>query len=255
MTIPVIGLSLFFLMQTGTGSIEGTVVSGTTHQPISGAQVTAMKRLAPTGPGGLPLTGGFVAGVTDGRPPSQIPTAISDSNGRFVFQGLDAGSYVLRAGADGYSRQQIGPNPPGQTGMTTSVTINEGQRLTGVTFQLTPAGNVSGRVTGSNGQPLANIEVALLRLTYDADGKRLLPGTTALTDDRGEYRIFWAPPGRYYLSAGSPSRPMPGRASGLFGQPGMNKYPRTFYPGTTDPSSAVVIDLLRPQKSPVWISG
>jgi hypothetical protein len=126
--------------------------------------------------------------------------------------------------------------------MSTSITLNEGQNIKGVTFSLLPAGNVSGRITGSNGQPLANVEVALLRSMYDTDGKRFVQSATGLTDDRGEYRLFWVSPGRYYVSAGSPSRPMPGR-NVLLGQPGTNKFPRTFYPATTDPAAAALIDV------------
>jgi hypothetical protein len=239
---PLVGFFLWFFIQAGAGSIEGVVTSATTLEPIAGAQVTATKMPPPLDSGARPLTGGItVGGVLEQGIRPQPLSVTSDSNGRFLLQGLAAGTYLLRVAADGYARQQFAPQAAGQIAMSTSIILNEGQNIKDVTFSLLPAGNVSGRITGANGQPLANIEVALLRSMYDADGKRFVPTATGLTDDRGEYRLFWVPPGRYYLSAGSPSRPTPGRMAFL--APGMNRFPRTFYPDTTDPSAALVIDV------------
>src|SRR5438094_435244 len=63
----------------------------------------------------------------------------------------------------------------------------------------------------------------------------------AQTNDRGEYRLFWITPGRYYLSAASTNRPVPGVP---FNPGGFtNKYPRTFYPSSSDVASAVPIEV------------
>src|SRR4029450_8408734 len=51
------------------------------------------------------------------------------------------------------------------------------------------------------GKPLVNVSVRALKYSYD-DGRRLLKIiTTDTTDDRGEFRLFWLPPGQYYVSA------------------------------------------------------
>src|SRR5437016_2315535 len=86
------------------------------------------------------------------------------------------------------------------------------------------------------------MEVTLLRNAYDPDGrKRLQQMSAAQTNDLGEYRLFWVTPGRYYLSVAPSTRPLPGVP--FF--PGMstNKYPRTFYPGTTDASAALLVEI------------
>jgi hypothetical protein len=110
-------------------------------------------------------------------------------------------------------------------------------------LHLTPGGTISGRVTGGNGEALVGMDVQLVRSTYQIDGRRnLLPlGSAQQTNDRGEYRLFWMPPGKYYLSV-SPS-PFP-RAGGL-GLPSSpnNKYPRTYYPGSKDITAATEIDV------------
>jgi hypothetical protein len=65
-------------------------------------------------------------------------------------------------------------------------------------------GAISGRVRNRLDQPLGNVEVQALRATYP-DGRRVLTSVqSAFSDDRGEFRLFWLPPGRYYLSARHP---------------------------------------------------
>src|SRR5206468_12690994 len=67
---------------------------------------------------------------------------------------------------------------------------------------------------------------------------------SAQTNDRGEYRLFWVTPGQYYLSVNPSSRPMGGGGFGpIMPSAANNKYPRTFYPGTTDISGATEIEI------------
>src|SRR5437763_10663641 len=216
MTLPVIAASVFLLLQTAKGSIEGVVVNSMTNKPIPGAQVNAtrMPAVATGGPAGTITTGvvGGVIGVAEaGRvitaqgplnPPVQIPPVTTDTNGHFVFADLEPGRYLLRAAAEGYARQEYSTRPGDQNGMTAQVELSAGQTSKETILHLIPGGTVSGRVTGSNGEPLVNIEVSLLRSTYDGDGRKTLQQSgAAQTNDRGEYRLFWVTPGRYYLSA------------------------------------------------------
>ncbi|PYS02073.1 MAG: hypothetical protein DMG16_10580 [Acidobacteria bacterium] len=245
---------LFFLLQSSKGSIEGAVVNSATNKPIAGAQVQATRM-----PGGMGTTGtvatALVGGVITAAPPAgtivrqgegaapvQIPPATTDANGHFVFSDLEPGTYFLRAFADGYARQEFNPRPGGTNSMTVQVTLAAGTVLKDTVFRLVPGGTVSGRVTGSGGAPLVNLEVTVLRNGYDPDGrKRLQQVGAAQTNDLGEYRLFWITPGRYYLSVAPSNRPMPGIA--FFPGTSSNKYPRTFYPGVSDVSAAVLVDI------------
>jgi hypothetical protein len=66
---------------------------------------------------------------------------------------------------------------------------------------MTAFGAISGRVYDSAGEPLVNVPVQALKYAY-ADGQRTLTVVkTDETDDRGEYRLFWLPPGQYYINA------------------------------------------------------
>jgi hypothetical protein len=86
--------------------------------------------------------------------------------------------------------------------------------------------------------------VSLLKAGYDWNGNRtLMPVATSITDDRGEYRLFWVSPGRYYLSAGAPDIPV------MFFNRGINmvqgrSYLRTYYPGTLESARATILEIL-----------
>jgi len=189
----VIATSALLLLQTAKGSIEGVVINNTTNQPIAGAQVTATRigTPPPQQPAGAQVPSGIVGGVTggviaggtgvmivgpNGAPvqPVQIAPARTSTSGQFSFRDLEPGTYLLRASADGYAQQEYNPRPGAQNGMSASINLAPDQTARGTVFRLTPGGTVSGRVTGSSGEPLVNIEVSLLRSTYDPDGRKTL---------------------------------------------------------------------------------
>src|SRR5262245_59109583 len=147
MTVTAITASVLFLLQVAKGSIEGSVFSSATNKPIPGAQVSATGLPnAPTiPPGGGVVTGrvvgvvaggvvGGVIGATGARvvespaqlqvvAPTQIQPAAADKDGHFVFQDLEAGTYLLRAAADGYAQQEFNVRPGAQGGKTTQVNL------------------------------------------------------------------------------------------------------------------------------------
>ena len=261
MTITVIATSVF-LLQAGTGLIDGIVLNTVTNKPVSGAQVTAIRMATPPpqptgaqvpsaivgGPAGGVIGATSARGVIvvapNGVPvqPAQIPPARTDANGRFSFRDLEPGTYLLRASAEGYAQQEYNARPGGASGMSTQVTLPAGQAVKDVIFRMVPGGTLSGRVTGPTGEPLVNIEVSLLRSAYDPDGRRTFQQSgMASTNDRGEYRLFWITPALYYLSAASSNRPIPGVP---FNPATIsNRYPRTFYPAMTDIETATPIDV------------
>src|SRR5262249_46064875 len=211
MTVTVIATSVFLLLQAGKGAIEGVVIDNITNKPISGAQVTATRiPTPPPQPAGTQVPSGIVGGVTgvvtggviaggrvtigpNGVPvqPVQIAPARTNASGQFSFRDLEPGTYLLRASAEGYAQQEYNPRPGAQSAMSASINLTADQTARSTMFRLTPGGTVSGRVTGTSGEPLVNIEVSLLRSTYDPDGRKTLQQrATGQTNDRGEYRIF-----------------------------------------------------------------
>ncbi len=72
--------------------------------------------------------------------------------------------------------------------------------MRGLQLVLTPTGSIAGRVYDRDG-PVGKLQVQALRPIY-RDGHRALTIVQSVqTDDRGEYRLFWLPPGRYYVTA------------------------------------------------------
>src|SRR5207249_812860 len=199
-------------------SIAGIVVRAGTNEPIPRVRITIFRSDVPA---------------------DRIPAVTTDDQGRFLFKDLSAGTYSLAAQRNGFARQQYGERGPGR-GLT-PVTVVAGQALKDIVFRLVPPAAVSGRVTDTTGEPLLGVHIQILRASYDADGKRTLagvviPGIVEIrTDDRGEYRAYMLPPGRYYIRA-TPDLSFRGETSEL-------GYVATYYPNTPDSSSAAPIEL------------
>jgi hypothetical protein len=89
--------------------------------------------------------------------------------------------------------------------------------------------------------------VQLLRASYNASGQRTVQTAGGdRTNDRGEYRVYWVTPGRYYVavSGAAPGRsvPAPGNV-GSVNEIVERRYPTSYYPGTTDLAKASVVDV------------
>lgn len=252
-------------------TVSGVVLRSTNGDPIARATVT-LTRVQPQG-------GGPRGGGPQGQPGQrgqaqqqqpQTFTATTDNVGKFQFIEVDEGSYRIIAARNGFARQEYGQRSFNRPG--TVMNIRAGQQVTDVSFRLTPASTISGRVLDSAGEPLPGITVQVLRSTYDATGKRTLqPAGSARTNDLGEYRIYWINPGRYFVSANAARSTLDlitagasqaaaqaqnqaqaqqaAQAAAIFGgganpnevaDPGFGL---TYYPGAADSSRAVGIDL------------
>ena len=172
-------------------SIEGVVIKLGSGEPLADAkvQLDLVDRLERRSGPMQPPT-----------PPENFHrTARSDRNGRFVFQNVVPGDYRLIATRDGgYVPAEYGQRSP--TGQGINFEIAAGQKMTGIQLAMSPTGSISGRVYDRDGEPLGKAHVMALRSVYK-NGERTLTIVQSIeTDDRGEYRLFWLAPGRYYVS-------------------------------------------------------
>lgn len=62
-------------------------------------------------------------------------------------------------------------------------------------------GSVSGRVFDSNGKPMDNSVVGILRIVYTRGRRSVAVVDTRSSDARGGYRFYPVPPGEYYVGA------------------------------------------------------
>jgi beta-lactamase regulating signal transducer with metallopeptidase domain len=246
-----------------TGTIQGVVTRDGSSDPIPHAAVTVVGRK--TNPAALqdllkyfegrgvtlspPANGDgdarFVQGVVDAAATRGVSTvdpevqsalmrysfatserfsAISDSAGRFKIDNLPAGQYSINGSRADYF-----------DGKDRTTIVAPG-RASDVAVSMVTGGVISGRIVYEN-RSVANAEVYAYSTTYQNGYPILRPVTQDTTDDRGEFRLFWLPPGEYFIAAipKAIAGAKPGTAA-LLTRP--NKPGRTFYPGSADSRAA-----------------
>jgi uncharacterized protein (DUF2141 family) len=183
----------------GTAEISGTVI--TTSVPAT------------------PLPRVLVTISSPSLTPSR--TIITDDEGRFVFRNLPGGQFAIVAARPPFVKTAFGAKRPGRTG--TLVTLAAGQRVTGLMMPLALGGVITGVVRNADGEAAPGVRVEATPLDAQAgalvirnadggaaggvtvrstppDPQGGAPNTPVFTDDRGVYRIFGLPPGKYAVT-------------------------------------------------------
>lgn len=224
----------------GTASLAGRVVHGTAPDlmPLARALVT--------------ISAGDVERLT-----------VTDDEGRFLFEGLAPGRYLLNATKVGWVPSYYGSARPGRP-PGGRIAVTAGARTT-VEVPIVRGGVLAGRVVDHEGRPMARQSPWILEQRMVGDRMMLartrFPYTIGTfergTNDLGEFRLFGLPPGTYYLAV-SPSITAGARVTTdsdvrwALQPPGADRrtppepgpvagYTRIYYPGTPDPGSARAI--------------
>lgn len=144
-----------------------------------------------------------------------------DADGKFVFEDLSPGAYIVLGTAPGYIDQS-----------TTRGSALEWPRYiigSNVNVNMIRGGVITGLVTNPKGEPMVGVPVHAAN-TGSEDSSMLSfisGGGLSETDDRGVYRIYGLLPGQYIVQAGG---------KGVFGQftaSGFDIDVPTFYPSST----------------------
>jgi hypothetical protein len=154
-------------------TVEGIVVDAVSGRPVAGAAVAIAVR------------------------GSQTAQTHSSQNGRFLIQGMPAGTYMLSAKAAGYLDSTAGQIAPGERGLPVRLDSGSRQELP---LRLWKGAAVAGIVTHVDGEPLAGVPVELIPARLPA-GQELRTELRSTTDDRGAFRMSTLVPGEYYLVA------------------------------------------------------
>ena len=209
-------------------TVEGQVVNAQGGTPLRKASVTLNRQ------NNGPLAPGTRTNFA----------ATTDASGRFTFTGVEPGTYRLNASHTGYLQGSYNARKPGGNG--TPIDIGKAQRMTNVILKLTPHGVVAGKITDEDGDPVENAQVQILQVTYGQGKKQLQQLNGESSNDLGEYRLAGLTPGKYYLSATYRRRMVMPMVNGVAidgaGAP-QEDYVTSFYPGTTDISAAVPIEM------------
>jgi hypothetical protein len=209
---------------------QGAYPSSAQGANVGGAGVGAVKL------GDAPAAGITLALLPDRMGPiAQQPDAIravTDEKGEYRFTNVAAGSFRVMPLAEAFVI--TGASTPRGGGV--SVTVSEGQTVSNVDFSLARGGVITGRVTDGDGRPVIAERISLTMM--DANGQpQPFSGGNRFgyeTDDRGIYRIYGLPAGRYLVSAGGGDRPGVSRRI---------RYPQTYYPDVVEQEQAKPVDV------------
>src|ERR1700741_3752218 len=200
------------------------------------AQTTPQKVAAASISGKVTIKGKPAVGVTvlatDSRDYSRSNVlryrGRTDQTGSYRLTSLPAGTYEISSITPALvSANQLDP-----------LVVSDGEEVEDVNLLLVPGGGITGKITDSEGEPVIGqlvrsdavsdqiprlVRVQMMRSVIDN-----------VTDDRGVYRAFGLPPGKYKVSTGD---------SGSGRKSSREYYKETFYPSVTDGAKATIIEV------------
>ncbi len=205
-------------------TIEGMVVSAGTGEPLRKAVITLRQ--------------------IEGREASYATS--TDPSGHFILKDIGPGQYRLWVQHTGYLRQEYGQRAANGPG--TILTFQPGRYLRDILLRLIPSGAITGRVYDEAGEPIDGGRIKALRRSYERNQRQFVQAATAVTNDRGEYRLYGLPPGQYYVSASYTPTLAREVGGATAAQPAAESileegYAPTYYPATNDPGRAAPIAL------------
>jgi uncharacterized protein (DUF2141 family) len=165
---------------------------------------------------------------------------MTDDNGQFKFEGLQPGTYRVQLIRAGY----LDTNKKLRERL---LTVVAGQDTKDLLFRMQLGGVLVGKVVDPDGDPLQNVPVAAITKKAREIETEAQAGS-GITNDLGEYRIADLPPGKYLVSA--TPRETRELATDNANPAGATKhlvYMSTYFPGTTDASQAIPVDVLSGQ--------
>lgn len=159
----------------------------------------------------------------------------TDGEGNYRISGIPAGNYRVAPLAPAFVLSDA--NAPSSSGKVLLITA--GEVIKGIDFALVRGGVITGKVTDSEDRPLIEQGVNVIPVDPGSSfwGSHISWRMDLQTDDRGIYRIYGLPPGRYKVAVGeSDTRYYSGDRRGA-------RYKQTYHPNVNDPDKAEVIEL------------
>ena len=176
--------------------------------------------------------------TTDTNGPRRaIAKATTTESGKYVLTNVEAGTYDVSPSAP----TLVVPNQgkAGQSGRT--VTIQTGENVEGIDFDLVSKGSVSGQVRDVSGEPVKGQTVELILRGEDNYSRQFYSSTPGdhTTNDEGIFRISGVPPGRYIAKVGIAY----GLGAYRRAETSRVYYPETFHPSADAASKAAVVEV------------
>ena len=172
---------------------------------------------------------GIVVGLSRNRQPYERESTsyrgVTNDDGEYRITNVLAGSYQVMPFAPAFVSSA---NREGK-----SLIVNKGETIENVDFSLVRGGVITGKVFDPDARPVVEEEVFAIP---DQGSTPAYFASNILTDDRGIYRIFGLPAGRYRVGVGRDE-------GNSFRGRSQVAYKRTYYPSAADMAQATVIDV------------
>lgn len=200
---------------------------------MASAQTTTIKEPGATISGKVTIKGQGAPGVivalrqndrSSGRREYSGPKGVSDNDGNYRIVNVPPGSYRILTAAkafvsgEGSEREKV-------------LIVNKNDTIEHVDFALVRGAVITGKVIDAEGRPIVEEWVSVFTLS---DNRPVWYSSNNMTDDRGVYRIYGLPPGRYRVGAGRGEDSFSG---------GPRPYRRTYHPSVSDPAQATVVEV------------
>ena len=202
-------------------------------------------------PVGDPLKKAIIEVIAENQEEGGNYTATSDQDGHFKITDIQPGRYRIFVERTGYI--EVDEKRRRSEGMV--ISLDAGQDLKDQTLRMLAAGILTGRVLDEDGDPMANVEVTVLR----RKGSAFESSGSAHTNDLGEYRIGGLLAGKYYVVA----TPLPNFQTLIPAKQDSGDtanaapalaYGATYYPNAADRGQASPIELHAGEEMPVDFS-
>jgi uncharacterized protein YegP (UPF0339 family) len=156
----------------------------------------------------------------------------TDNDGRYRFMRLAEGHYSIHALSESY----VSKENCGDGNNCREVSLDDGEALENVDFSFVRGAVITGRVTDAEDRPVIGSGLLCFRVNGKGEpeaGSNFGDDPVMETDDRGIYRLYGLPAGRYIIGVG-------GERSSIRANP---RLPATFHPDVTDRRHARVIEV------------
>jgi hypothetical protein len=206
--------------------IVGRVVDAGTAQPISGAEVVVQSA---------------TRNDRSGRPTYQWSTRIlTSADGYFVFRDIPPDKFEIIATKPGYAGGAYGRRIP--NGGAQPLSLGAGARAGELVVKLWKYGALAGTVTDEAAEPLVAVHVRALRKSTIGGRTRFVAAATAITDDRGMYRLSTLTPGDYVVVTSSRQAAIP-LAISQKAHTAIDSAIRSISGGSAEPGSPTAIEV------------
>jgi hypothetical protein len=212
---------------SGAFRIAGVVVSEASGAPLARTRVT----------------------IVDRKNPRNTQWMITAEDGRFGFNRLSAGKYSLQGARSGFIAAAYEQHEQYSTAIVTGATLETENLI----LRLAPAAMISGYILDEAGEPIHHAMVRLYRENRNFGVSRIIPASSASSDDRGYYDFSPLNPGIYYVSVTARPwyavHPPPSHVEGTgssFQAVDASldvTYPTTFYADATESDAATPVTL------------